>query len=301
MNSWRALHLFVAERDDLDRLALAAADCLSRFPESRHDWFFIRYLEGGLHLRLRIGAQAGRHFAQIHAEMAAACAALGAGKAPEPWVLRMRHGDADGKFHPVGAAVEIPYQPEIRRYAGPDGLLINEQLFRDSTRIAMAVIRASPGDLRRRVRLALELMLASVVGLCGPDVAPQDFMRNYAAFWTEAWRGAGFASTLQGAAGISLATNHSRYQDVATGKRAVVSPIDDWCSALAAARAEFAGLHASGRLQSPVTGLASGDGPALAATFSSLAHSQIHMLNNRLGLWPHDEIAMAEFLAEHLR
>jgi hypothetical protein len=213
--------------------------------------------------------------------------------------MRMRHGDPDGQFFAVGATVDIPYAPEIRRYAGPEGLLINEQLFRDSTRVALAVIRASPGNRGRRVHLAMELMLAGVIGLCGADVAPQDFMRSYAAFWTEAWRGAGLAADVRGSSGISFARSRARYVDVASGKRAVQSPIDDWCSALAAARVRLIRCHASGRLHSPATGAATQDAQALAATLYSLAHSQIHMLNNRLGLWPHDEIAMADFLATH--
>jgi hypothetical protein len=301
MTAWHAIHLFVADRDDLDILALEAATLMASFPACRHDWFFIRYLEGGLHLRLRIGAEAGRHFAAIRSHMAATCARLGAGRSPEPWALRLRHPDAAGDYHAVGAAIDVPYVPEVRRYAGPAGLPINEQLFRDSTRAALAVIRASRGDARRRAGLAMELMLAGVIGLCGADVAPQDFMRSYAAFWAETWREAGLATNVRGAAGTSFAASCTRYRDVAAGQRAIASPIDDWCATLAAARAGFAELHASGQLQSPATGAATQDAQGLAGTLASLAHSQIHMLNNRLGLWPHDEIAMAEFLAEHLR
>ena len=300
MTAWQSIHLFVAERGDLDILALEAATLMGGLPAGRHDWFFIRYLEGGLHLRLRIGAEAGGHFPAIRAHMAAACARLGAGRSPEPWALRLRHPDAAGELHAVGVAIDVPYAPEVRRYAGPAGLLINEQLFRDSTRVALAVIRASRGDARRRVGLAMELMLAGVIGLCGADAAPQDFMRRYAAFWRAAWRETGLATHVRGAAGISFAASCARYRDVAAGKRAITSPIDDWCAALAAARAGFAELHASGALHAPATGAATQGAQALAATLASLAHSQIHMLNNRLGLWPHDEIAMADVLAEHL-
>ena len=116
MTAWQSIHLFVAERGDLDILALEAATLMGGLPAGRHDWFFIRYLEGGLHLRLRIGAEAGGHFPAIRAHMAAACARLGAGRSPEPWALRLRHPDAAGELHAVGVAIDVPYAPEVRRY-----------------------------------------------------------------------------------------------------------------------------------------------------------------------------------------
>jgi Lantibiotic biosynthesis dehydratase C-term len=301
MTGWRSLHLFVADREDLDGLILEAASVIGRFPDCRDDWFFIRYVEGGLHLRLRIGAQASRHFDDIRAHMADICAKTGAGRAPEPWIIKTQYPDANGQIFDVGAAIDIAYEPEVMRYAGDDAMVINERLFRVSSRIALAVIRAAAKDPHRRVPLAMELMLAAIAGLCGGDISPGDYLRTYAAFWSEAWRDSGMTVALQGGGSIDFAASYARYLAVAAGRREVTTPIDEWSRTLAAARVEFAALHRQGRLTSPMTGTATVGADAFAAAMLSLTHSQMHMLNNRMGLWPYYEIAMADRLIAQLR
>ncbi|MYT25707.1 hypothetical protein GTW69_36490, partial [Streptomyces sp. SID7760] len=83
------------------------------------DWFFIRYHEGGPHLRIRFrGAGSGGDAARDAAALAAELALAAAGTTPATGTWPGRHGEVR----------VVAYEPETERYGGPPALPVAEEL-----------------------------------------------------------------------------------------------------------------------------------------------------------------------------
>ena len=99
---------------------------------------------------------------------------------------------------------------------------------------------------------------------------------------------------------MDLRPRFARHARVAAGVEGGANAVDAWGLKVVRARGEFERLHREGSLISPSTGLTTADDDDLHNALISLAHSQIHMLNNRLGLWPGTEIVLADRLVRRL-
>lgn len=156
---WRSLHLWTerprAEVDQLmtEVLAPIAKDLQSSGMISR--WFFIRYSQGGQHLRLRVAAASDSTLAH----------------------LAGRLGSLEGL-----RVTESKYEPETERYGGAELLGVNEELFCLSTQIAVAALRHVPTEAHR-TSAAIDFMLATARALDLDKVTAIAWLRSNAYSW----------------------------------------------------------------------------------------------------------------------
>ncbi|MBI3504659.1 MAG: hypothetical protein HY059_07445 [Proteobacteria bacterium] len=132
-------------------------------------WFFVRYSDSelGSHLRLRLLTEeaAGVDHVLLAVEdlVANACAR----EAGEMSSIRLRW---------------VPYEPEIERYGGHDGVRLAEQFFCFSSDAALSVIaRCSFEDRRRRLAQALLAMVATAGSFYHSRSAVAAFLGRYVA------------------------------------------------------------------------------------------------------------------------
>ncbi|MFZ4284482.1 thiopeptide-type bacteriocin biosynthesis protein [Streptomyces rhizosphaericola] len=277
---WLSLHCFLRSApEDVDTLLTEEVapllDGLVAGGEAG-GWFFIRYDEGGHHLRIRV-----RGASEATAVSLAAALAEAAGRLPDTGAGAVS-GQAD---HAEVRAV--PYVPETARYGGPEALPVAEEVFVRSSRVAVRAVRETP---RGSARLALAIDLAHTTALaCGPDrLAAAQWLRRHAA----GWRWAEDVPLL--APRYVHARVNSVYalqrDDLVSRARAVRQAHDDgtappmltdWYDAVREAdRTLCSGRPRPGR-------------PHIWA-------SQLHMLLNRLGLAPDEERAVCRLAARTL-
>ncbi|WP_051709137.1 thiopeptide-type bacteriocin biosynthesis protein [Streptomyces sp. NRRL S-350] len=247
------------------------------------DWFFIRYGEGGPHLRIRL-----RHPGPPTASpaldptrLAADLSRLAGRRTPPdgPWTAR--HGEV----------TEVPYAPETERYGGPALLPIAEEVFTHSTRTAVHALRALASAPDSRLPLALDLAHTTAHALGLDELAASRWLRRHAA----SWRWVTEYPPLPGAAvHTRVNTVFARQRQALAGRaRALRAALDagtaapwlgDWAARTADAAARMravAPADASERL-------------------SWVWASQLHMLFNRLGVGPDEERAVCRLAARTL-
>jgi thiopeptide-type bacteriocin biosynthesis protein len=172
MADWHSFHLFLhSDTEDVDRfLTGELGRLLDRLvAEGRADaWFFIRYGEGGPHLRVRVLGPEPAAAAELPAELARLGKAVPAVEGPWP----STHGEVRA----------VPYVPETDRYGGAAALPEAERLFAASSRVALQALRQPPG---RAGRLGLGVDLAHTTALAlGLDrLAAAQWLRRHAASW----------------------------------------------------------------------------------------------------------------------
>lgn len=297
MSDWRSLHAFF-HRPELGDALILEADRVLRSGSAPASWFFIRYAEGGPHIRVRVDAANPSLVEELRARLSRICALPRDVDVDLGWWRANAMPDPGGAAYDPGDVREIDYVPEIRRYGGADALAVNEQLFLISTSAATAAIAATLGDRGARARIALGLTIAAASALCATYAELGDFFARYGAFWT-ALGGEGSAALANGVAGDGM-TLRNRYR---SHREEIVEGIagrtlaGKWRDAMVQANARFETLHERGLLISPLTGRRAEGREEFLAAIDSMACSQIHMLNNRLGFTPMEEAGWCDGLA----
>ena len=179
VRDWVGAHVF--HRGDQDLLVARAVaplcEELSRGGRVR-GWFFLRYWEGGPHVRLRLLVRANP--GAVRAAVIRACARHLAEhpSPPDDWSQREYEAIArrraegerldrwDRRLRPVDTVEFVAYAPEHHAYGEGRALRAVERHFTDSSRIAVRLL-AGPPDRRAGAALA---MLTVAVAVCEPDL-----------------------------------------------------------------------------------------------------------------------------------
>lgn len=179
VRDWVGAHVF--HRGDQDLLVTRAmaplCEELTRTGQVG-GWFFLRYWEGGPHVRLRLLARAPA--AGIRAAVVRSCARHLADhpSPPDGWsqgdyeaVARRRaEGERlakwDRRLRQVDTVEFIAYEPEHHAYGDGRALRAVERHFADSSRVAVHLLAAPP---ERRAGAALA-MLTLALAVCEPDL-----------------------------------------------------------------------------------------------------------------------------------
>ncbi|MBV8685291.1 MAG: hypothetical protein JOZ90_11460 [Alphaproteobacteria bacterium] len=298
MTGWRSVHLFHSHAGQADLLALAADEILRRAAPDPADWFFIRYGEGGPHVRVRIGASNGAAADAILAQLRDRCAEIAAVPVGLPV---SGYPDEEGRLFGPGEAVEIAYRPELLRYGGPVAILEHERLFRSSTALSIGAVRRLP-DIGQRGRLAVDLMLgaAAVLAAAGYGSA-LDFVLYYRSSWRTMLPERTESEDRRPRQPLAQVPERlAALRVFLDGGSTPTTLAQHWTHALESLLTALLTLHRRGDLLSPLHGHPPGSARELGEAMFHMIFSQAHMICNRLGLSPSQELAIVETLAASL-
>ncbi|MGC4910961.1 thiopeptide-type bacteriocin biosynthesis protein [Streptomyces cyaneofuscatus] len=288
-DTWLSLHCFLRSApEDVDAfLTEDVAPLLDGLGAG--DWFFIRYDEGGHHLRLRVRGVSPARAASLPKALARLAERVPVAESVRGQDVRGHHvsgQDVRGQAEHAEVRVE-PYVPETARYGGPAALPVAEEVFILSSRVAVRAVRDTP---RGSARLALAIDLAHATALaCGMDrLSAAQWLRRHAASWRWAED-----VPLLGPRHVHAKVNsvYALQRDVLAGRaRALRQALEEGT--------------ATGVPADWYDGVRKAD-PALRSASSSVGRayvwaSQLHMLFNRLGLAPDEERAVCRLAARTL-
>jgi thiopeptide-type bacteriocin biosynthesis protein len=301
---WFALHLFLADAAQADRFLIEwVAPRVRRLRSEQHAsaWFFLRYWEGGPHLRLRLRDLAPHLQAALLADAQASIGPYVSAKPSQRDAYYAGHF-FDGQpldaatlpWWDEGSVAVMPYDPEWRRYGGAAGLLVNEQLFETTSQLALRLVAAISPQAGRG-QLAAAHMLPFALAFGGSAEGAHRFLVDYAKYWRMAG-GAQLSSepALAAPSRVQIAAIERQLN----GELGVSQQL--LALALHGAQQQWDQLQAAGGLQSPITGHVVADVLDAQRTRQAMLASQLHMFNNRLGLTPAQEVLLSRQLAATL-
>ncbi|MEV6727611.1 thiopeptide-type bacteriocin biosynthesis protein [Streptomyces sp. NPDC051364] len=290
MTTWTSwhLHLASAERSLGDRVVTdVVGPAMAEVPSG--SWFFMRYWQGGPHIRLRVRdlpAGAAAALTRTVEQRLAAANTLLPGEKPLDSarfaVQSQRLATAGEGGVPVEerdlmppGVYESPYVPEYERYGGASVIAVSEALFGTSSELCLAFLRTRPSD---RARTALALRATAVAASV---LEASAFTAFGATSWND-WAGrAGYPAAALSALEAECVLAADRLtadgHDLIARVAAAPGPLRAWQAALSEAA-----LHQLG--------------PEQVYT-ARIVFSHVHMLHNRLGLSTLDELRSYLLLA----
>ncbi|MGW1974370.1 thiopeptide-type bacteriocin biosynthesis protein [Streptomyces sp. NPDC001889] len=291
--AWTSLHVF--HRGGTDRLIVGAVGDLVRSLDADRlldRFFFLRYWEGGPHLRLRLRPADGadvrdraRAALEKHLEEHPtterwdpdryALTAESLARAEELPYYDRRLRLADG-------VEDIPYRPEYAVFGGPEAVDAVERHFTDSSRIALAVLERTAAPERRLGFALASLMLALTAGEPDHDRVTSVLERTRDRWDDPATAGAGRAAAFarQRAALTAQAIRC---------RRIAADPAPDgltgaWARSIRTLHHEIRTLQAAGRFRPAPAGSSFHPGAGPHGDRTILLLRCVHLLCNRLGL-----------------
>lgn len=306
---WWAIHVFLfdpaaSEACLLDDIVPSVREILAQ--EKASDWFFMRYWEGGPHLRVRLADIGHDDRQQLLEQLRTKVAARRGDTAMTRDEYYGQH-PFDGEpvsidelpWYGDGQAVEIAYAPETVRYGGPDALRLSERMFRASSDLAVHLIGATRNDFNKRMGAGLILMVA-VAAVAGRDGAGMiTFCEHYAAMWAD------HSEHSQAAAGSVLPqaspAHSAMVASVLAGQSLPSAFAQRWYDALSQFREELERLGQDAKLVSPMDGAPANTPERIEYAIVAILWSQMHMLNNRLAVLPAQEVILARMVAAAVR
>ncbi len=228
-------------------------------------WFFLRYVDdGGVHVRVRARARGANTMLTLRDDIED--------------TLRVATNGAPQERRRVE---EAPYEPETDAY-GVETMATAEEVFVESSCIALAILGGASGNGRGKRRLALRMMESARVAFAGN--APDVFWQRYSDHWI---------AMVEGDRAALRSAIAAKCEAVArAGGRVIVddtqlSPdelhlLARWADACANA------ARAYDRSTEPV-----------ASNPSILAARFVHLMNNRLGISIIEEAHLAALLRSH--
>lgn len=289
MSDWLSVHLGVgaplygAEADALIRSAVE--------PFVREAWrsghlrrfFFIRYGEGGPHLRLRMLARSDTARRALRA----------AARTSTFRRLGVTHG-----------VRWVPYEPEFDRYGGSTAISVAERLFHASSRFALnELVGRVSADRTRRMGLATVAMLLQFRAFTESRVqARREAIRyrdGYLAMLTKnqldnGTLGTKVDETVAHQSG-ALRQQFAGVWELLGDPSTLPASLRRFNGALARARVRLSTLAETGLVQ-----VAGRSCPTWAEASAALLPSFMHMTNNRLGVSVPEEVLLAGVVAEVL-
>ncbi|MEU6652819.1 thiopeptide-type bacteriocin biosynthesis protein [Streptomyces sp. NPDC046900] len=297
MSTWSSLHVHAhGDRDYKDELLL---DCLAPAADlmvaegAASGWFFIRYWAGSPHVRIRLRDADPQRVRQL-ADQARTWLAAHPLDA-EPLDPEAFYATVGGRaalesytWHPHGSVVPGVYEPESERYGGQFAMADAEELFIVSTQVALAAIRSSRQG-GQRLGVALNLLTAFASAVCPSSAVEVTMLRRYvySSRFNTVDAPRVDLTALRERAEADYAAGRERYLAAAAKVRGVLARGGTgrgypglWADRAGDYAERLAALEAEGRL----TGLGSR---------WTVLLSQVHMLNNRLGVELAEEYHLA--------
>ncbi|MEU9114604.1 thiopeptide-type bacteriocin biosynthesis protein [Streptomyces sp. NPDC048483] len=172
---WVSAHIF--HQGDTDALILDALHPLTerlRASSGPADAsFFLRYWDGGPHIRLRVAVPDPERREEVRGEITGACEAWFRRHPSEPFLderhyaeqatilaARERMTAYEPRMYPLDSVQFLAYRPEYRRYGSGRNMAAVERHFAESSQIALTVLRAGASPKERQTAAYCMLLLA---------------------------------------------------------------------------------------------------------------------------------------------
>jgi len=278
--TWLSAHIFwTGPLDELLRGCVAPVVAYASRQRLATRFFFIRYAEGGPHIRLRLGLASAEAQAELTAYLLAQVADFQRQRPP----ALLAAAPARVSF--------VPYEPETARYGGPAGLPLAEAFFEASSRAALHWL-GSQALATMASCLPTALLLHTIfVGACLPPTLATEWLAQYANDWLPHDPQAGLPRPAEQAAWRALFAEHYQQQRLALGE--LVQPYWPATAPRQPLRPRWlASFRAAARRTAKGYQCAVPDPVQRQAVYASL----LHMTNNRLGVPNHDEAFVAYLL-----
>ncbi|TDE24936.1 hypothetical protein E1295_45295 [Nonomuraea mesophila] len=301
---WVGAHLF--HSGDLDPLITGVVDPVTRelaADGTARRAFFLRYWEGGPHVRLRLEVPDPARLPRVQKvvrERSAAHFAAHPSPSVDPAAYRAfaaavargeRRTDFDERLHPAGSVAFIDYRPEYDAYGDAACVAAVERHFAESSRLALEVLRAGTGmGTRAAIGLAALTIAAAV---CEPDLPSAAHRLATVAHLPDdaparevpgAGSVAGREEEWRRRKGALLAQTRSLWDTPESGTGLLAA----WASSVRVLHEDLGALHAAGRCTpsdpgSPHAAFAQA-APAERRTVALIVMRCVHLFHNRLGL-----------------
>ncbi|MBN3932627.1 hypothetical protein IQ279_23930 [Streptomyces verrucosisporus] len=287
--AWQSLHIHRYEDQD-GFLVNGLAPVLTplRASGAVEDFFFLRYWQGGHHIRLRLRtslktAQDVADALVAHLARHPAAAGLDAEEfGPAQATMAVLEAETASEVLPSDSVHHATYTPESEKYGGDLGVAIAERFFAASSDVALATLARLPGGSGKRLGVAFSTMLR---GLCAARLTPAE-MAGFFAHYCVLWSPYVFDRFLATWPELLRARRESVGRHAAT----VLDQSDQEPTGLfgRAVGTAWRELAESADTVLPAVTLGGNDAP-VARRRQILLVSYLHTHNNRLGLIPEQE------------
>nr|WSZ97826.1 hypothetical protein OH820_21120 [Streptomyces sp. NBC_00857] len=311
--TWYGLHIHRYTDQDTfltDAVAPAVAPLYDTGEVDRA--FFLRYWQGGHHIRLRLRLTAGapesgeRAVRDVADRLTAHLTAFpgGYGYAPEEFraaqaTMAALESEVTDELRPPDSVHRVLYVPEYGKYGGEAGVDIAERFFDRSSAVALAALAGIGGSSAKRLGTAFSAMLR---GLTAARLSPAE-MREFFAHYCVVWSPYVFDQFLDTWPDLL----RQRRDSAAAHAVRLLGPPNPGPSGSPASSADPFGravgeawqaLSESAGTVLPAVTLGGPDAPARRRQQIVLL-SYLHTHNNRLGLIPEQESFLG-FLGHHV-
>ncbi|MEE4545898.1 lantibiotic dehydratase C-terminal domain-containing protein [Streptomyces sp. V4-01] len=271
------------------------------------EWFFVRHVEHGPHLRIRVRGAGRATTGDLRARLAAAVRDAPYPADDEVRQAYLRAAADPGTLRAHGEVHEADYTPETARYGGAAALPVAEEVFCRSSVIAAAVVGQTAGAARR-LAAATDFVLVTACALGLDALGTVRWLRGGVIGWRAYTDGTNAVPMTVPGAAVDAAAAQSRavvrrWEDIRRAGASGTRLRDQWAGCVTAARAR---LETTAADQPDGTDPATGPRTADAAQAADRAAwlqvwlSHLHMLLNRLGVPPEEERALYWFIASSL-
>lgn len=330
MSHWISLHVFYGkeQRTLLLECFTPALQNLVR-QQAIKRYFFVRYWEGGPHVRLRVVPIPGAEEAVKALLEARICAFLRERpvffempEGSQVWARRnfvLEYGEDElyRKYGPEGIIPTYPentfhyitYEPEYERYGGAEGMEISERHFHVASETALHRLTWDNMHVKGvRLAQAITLMLGLCYAFLETDEAVAIFMRGYATSWYIRFLNGkpdGLASGTMARAELALPAVSDRITKLSnefrTGNFNGITAADaEWNEHGKHLKNQLKTMINDGRVAVPDRFADTRAQSPLMRHLIPLLFSYIHMMNNRLGIAITEEVSMAYLIYRSL-
>ncbi|MGB8955823.1 MAG: thiopeptide-type bacteriocin biosynthesis protein [Tumebacillaceae bacterium] len=322
MQTWLSLHAFHHDAAALDPFLLNGIAPLVQVLLKQgliDSYFFIRYWEGGPHIRLRLRGDVNTLQQQVKPQ---ATAALKEFLQANPSQTRLKRdtyydslfahapsGDADLPWYEDGEVLEIPYDQETLRYGGVQAMKVAQNLFMVSSEVTIALLGQYSG-IEQKMAVGKDLMLLAMLALDTDEEQVRSYFERYASYYKvygatpeqeDAFDRNCHESFKRQAAQLSLRAHQLCAIVRSKTMSALPGLYQTWLTYHQQTFAELRALHEQELLVNPLTGQPLSSTDASQDAIGLIAHSYAHMHNNRMGLNPYQESHLAYLLKTGLQ
>lgn len=311
MKEWLSLHIYYHDSKNIDKVLVEGIEPIVRSVQKK--FFFIRYWEGSPHIRLRFYANKNDIPAiqQLVADKLRKYFSTHPSKVvltPENYYKNIGQAPAPmSEWYENHTIIEQPYEMELTRYGGKDGMIVAQELFWISSEIVFSILKRS-FDRSEILSIGKNLMLVSLLATELNMEEVRLFFKRYSNYFkTYDSRSETESNFLK-----SCRTLFNQQQkeickeiydlcfQVFSGAERLMPLYRTWWFANRNALKKILVLHAKGSLVHPRSGLVIPENDVASAREATLwiFQSYIHMHNNRLGINPFEESYLAYLLSE---